>query len=85
MEGIHHLSSRPGEVDDGQQIRALSLPDLQAAADELLDQLRVHTRRRLDDGVAVLLAELTLTHSGSALQPAASGQWTVAGVTERAA
>jgi hypothetical protein len=30
-------------------------------ADELLDRLRAHTRHRLDDDVAVLLAELTLT------------------------
>jgi phosphoserine phosphatase RsbU/P len=58
-----------------QQIQALSRPDLQAAADELLDRLRAHTRRRLDDDVAVLLAELTLTDpavppAASALRPA---------------
>ena len=41
-----------------QQIPALSRPDLQAAADELLDRLRAHTARLDDD--AVLLAELTL-------------------------
>jgi phosphoserine phosphatase RsbU/P len=54
-----------------QQADALRRPDLQAAADELLDRLRAHTRR-LDDDVAVLLAELTLTNAG--LQPAGSGQ-----------
>jgi hypothetical protein len=48
-----------------QQIQALSRPDLQAAADELLGRLRAHTRRRLDDDVAVLLAELTLTDADS--------------------
>ena len=55
-----------------QQIQALSRPGLQAAADELLDRLRAHTRRRLDDDVAILLAELTLTDPG--LQPAAPGR-----------
>jgi hypothetical protein len=44
-----------------QQIQALSRSDPQAAVDELLDRLRAHTRRRLDDDVAILLAELTLT------------------------
>jgi serine phosphatase RsbU (regulator of sigma subunit) len=44
-----------------QQIEALRRPDLQSAADDLLDRLRAHTRHRLDDDVAVLLAELTLT------------------------
>jgi sigma-B regulation protein RsbU (phosphoserine phosphatase) len=55
-----------------QQTDALRRPDLQMAADELLDRLRAHTRRRLDDDVAVLLAELTLTDVG--LQPAALRQ-----------
>ena len=32
-------------------------PDLEAAADELLDRLVAHTGRRLDDDVAVLLFE----------------------------
>jgi hypothetical protein len=32
-------------------------PDLEAAADELLDSLVAHTGRRLDDDVAVLLFE----------------------------
>jgi serine phosphatase RsbU (regulator of sigma subunit) len=43
-----------------QQTDALRRPDLQAAADELLDQLRAHTRHWLEDDIA-LLAELTLT------------------------
>jgi serine phosphatase RsbU (regulator of sigma subunit) len=32
-------------------------PDLEAAADELLDRLVAHTGRRLDDDVALLLFE----------------------------
>ena len=44
-----------------QHIQALRRPGLQAAVDELLDRLRAHTRHRLDDDIAVLLAELTLT------------------------
>jgi serine phosphatase RsbU (regulator of sigma subunit) len=34
-------------------------PDLQAAADGLLDRLLAHTRRKLDDDVALLLLEAT--------------------------
>ena len=37
----------------------LRQPDLQAAADGLLDQLLAHTRRKLDDDVALLLVEAT--------------------------
>ncbi len=66
-----------------QQIQALSQPDLQAAADQLLDRLRAHTRRRLDNDVAVLLAELTRTDPGS--QPDAPGPRAAAGATSRAA
>jgi phosphoserine phosphatase RsbU/P len=40
---------------------ALRRTDLEAAADELLDRLRVHTGRKLDDDVAVLLFEATST------------------------
>jgi hypothetical protein len=61
-----------------QQIQALSRPDPQAAVDELMDRLRAHTRRRLDDDVAVLLVELTLTNPR--LQPVPPGQRTVAGL-----
>ena len=81
-DGLLEARDRAGRffrVD--QQIQALSRPDLQAAADELLDRLRAHTRR-LDDDVAVLLAELTLT--GPAVPPAASAQ-RPAGATVRAA
>jgi phosphoserine phosphatase RsbU/P len=66
-----------------QQIDALRRPGLQAAADELLDRLRAHTRNRLDDDVAVLVAELTLTDPG--FQPAAPAQRPMTGVTLGAA
>jgi phosphoserine phosphatase RsbU/P len=56
-----------------QQIETLRRPDLRAAADELLDRLRAHTRHRLDDDVALLLAELTLTDPASR-KSAAAGQ-----------
>ena len=82
-DGLLEARDRAGRffrVD--QQIQALSRPDLQAAADELLDRLRAHTRRRLDDDVAVLLAELTLTDP--AVPPAASAQ-RPAGAAARAA
>jgi hypothetical protein len=58
-----------------QQIETLRRPDLQAAADELLDRLRAHSRHRLDD-VAVLLAELPLTDPAS-LHSAAAGHRSV--------
>ncbi len=83
-DGLLEARDRAGRffrVD--QQIQALSRPDLQAAADELLARLRAHTRRRLDDDVAVLLAELTLTDP--AVQPAAPGQRPAAGATVGAA
>jgi hypothetical protein len=66
-----------------QQVQALSRPDLQTAVDELLARLRAHTRRRLDDDVAVLLAELTLTDPG--LQPAAPSRQPAVGATAGAA
>jgi serine phosphatase RsbU (regulator of sigma subunit) len=49
-----------------QETQALSRPDLQAAVDELIDRLRAHTRDRLDDDVAVLLAEITPTEAEAA-------------------
>jgi hypothetical protein len=64
-----------------QQIQALSRPDPQAAVDELMDRLRAHTRRRLDDDVAVLLVELTLTNPR--LQPVTPGQRTGAGLARQ--
>ena len=60
-DGLLEARDRAGRffrVD--QQTDALLRPDLHAAADELLDRLRAHTRRRLDDDVTVLLAEITL-------------------------
>jgi hypothetical protein len=67
-DGLLEARDRAGDffrVD--QQTDALRQPDLQAAADELLERLRTHTRRRLDDDVAVLLAELTLNDLGRQL------------------
>jgi hypothetical protein len=46
-----------------EHIQTLRQPSLQSAADELLGRLRAHTRHRLDDNVALLLVELTLTKS----------------------
>ena len=83
-DGLLEARDRAGRffrVD--QQIEALSRPDLQAAADELLDRLRAHTRHQLDDDVAVLLADLTLTNP--ALQPAAPGRRPAAGTAVEAA
>jgi sigma-B regulation protein RsbU (phosphoserine phosphatase) len=60
-DGLLEARNRAGRffcVD--QQIDALRRPSLQAAADELLDRLRAHTRHGLEDDVAVLLAEFTL-------------------------
>jgi len=57
-----------------EQVDALARPGLQAAVDELLDRLRAHTRDRLGDDIAVLLAELTLTGSGPGQVRSASGR-----------
>jgi hypothetical protein len=48
-----------------EHLPALRRPGLQSAVDELLDQLRAHTRYRLEDDVAVLLVELILTSPAS--------------------
>jgi hypothetical protein len=40
-------------------VDTLRLPDLQAAADQLLSRLMAHARRKLDDDVALLLLEVT--------------------------
>jgi sigma-B regulation protein RsbU (phosphoserine phosphatase) len=57
-----------------EHIEILRQPSPQAAVDDLLDRLRAHTRHRLDDDIAVLLVELTLTEPdpgpGGASQPA---------------
>jgi phosphoserine phosphatase RsbU/P len=42
----------------------LRRPDLEAAADELLDRLLAHTGRKLDDDVALLLFEATSPSAG---------------------
>jgi phosphoserine phosphatase RsbU/P len=47
----------------------LRRPDLQAAADELIDRLTAHTGRRLDDDVALLLLEATPAPAQPAGQP----------------
>ena len=83
-DGLLEARDRAGRffrVD--QQIQALSRPDLQAAVDELMDRLRAHIHRRLDDDVAVLLAELTLTDP--AVQPTAPGLRPTAGAAVGAA
>ncbi len=54
-----------------QQAAALRRPDLQAAADDLLSRLRARTRH-LDDDIAILLAELTLTSPASRPSPSPS-------------
>jgi hypothetical protein len=61
-DGLLEARDREGQFFRlDQQAGALRRPDLNAAADELLDRLRAHTRHRLDDDVAVLMAELTIT------------------------
>ena len=50
----------------------LRRPDLQAAADELLDRLAAHTGRRLDDDVALLLLEATPIPAQPAGEPPAT-------------
>ena len=61
-DGLLEARDRAGQFFRlDQQAGALRRPDVNEAADELLDRLRSHTRHRLDDDVAVLLAELTLT------------------------
>jgi serine phosphatase RsbU (regulator of sigma subunit) len=47
--------------------------DLDAAADELLDRLRAHTGRRLDDDVALLLFEAASPETGLAAAGPARG------------
>jgi sigma-B regulation protein RsbU (phosphoserine phosphatase) len=60
-----------------EHLETLRRPGLQSAVDELLDQVRAHTRYRLEDDVAVLLVELTLTSPASgpddAGQPGSAG------------
>src|SRR3984885_10006749 len=73
-DGLLEARDRAGQFFRlDQQVGALCRPDVNAAADELLDRLRSHTRHRLDDDVAVLLAELTLTDPGPQPQSPATG------------
>jgi serine phosphatase RsbU (regulator of sigma subunit) len=77
-DGLLEARDRTGRFFQlNQQIQTLRQPDLQAAADELLDRLRAHTRQRLDDD-AVLLAEITLTDPASHRSAAAGQRPTVA-------
>jgi serine phosphatase RsbU (regulator of sigma subunit) len=83
-DGLLEARDRSGRLFRlDQQVDALCQPDLQAAADELLNRLRDHTRHRLDDDVAVLLADLTLTDPGS--QRPALGEQPEAGASKQAA
>ena len=71
-DGLLEARDRAGRLFRlDQQLDALRLPGLQDAVDELLDRLRAHTRHRLDDDIAVLLAELTLTESQPRTGPSA--------------
>lgn len=56
-----------------EHIDSLRAPTPQAAVDNLLDRLRAHTRHRLDDDIAVLLAELTLSDPDPAARPGHPG------------
>jgi hypothetical protein len=83
-DGLLEARDRSGRLFRlDQQVDALCQPDLQAAADELLNRLRDHTRHRLDDDVALLLADLTLTDPGS--QRPALGEQPEAGASKQAA
>jgi hypothetical protein len=74
-DGLLEARDRAGQFFRlDQQVETLRQPDLQAAADELLERLRAHTRHRLDDDVAVLLAELTLTDPAASSPPRAAGR-----------
>ena len=82
-DGLLEARDRTGHLFRlDQQLEALGRPDVQAAADELLDRLRAHTRRRLDDDVAVLLADLTLIDPE--VQPPPAGQRPAAALAEAA-
>jgi len=72
-DGLLEARDRTGRyfrLDDC--LDTLRHPDLQAAADELLDRLRAHTGRKLDDDVAVLLLEATSPPARPEEEPAAA-------------
>jgi Stage II sporulation protein E (SpoIIE) len=65
-DGLLEARDRAGRFFSLQEhLPALRRPGLQSAVDELLDQLRAHTRYRLEDDVAVPLVELTLSSPAS--------------------
>ena len=80
-DGLLEARDRAGRFFNlGEHLQTLRRPGLQSAVDELLDQVRAHTRYRLDDDVAVLLVELTLISpasgpddAGQAGQPGCAG------------
>ncbi len=57
-----------------EHIQTLRRPGIQSAAGELLDRLRTHTRHRLNDDIAMLLVELTLTESAGEAPALAGNQ-----------
>jgi serine phosphatase RsbU (regulator of sigma subunit) len=72
-DGLLEARDRAGRyfrLDDC--VDALRRPNLEAAADELLDRLVAHTGRKLDDDVAVLLFEATPTAAGPDSEPSAA-------------
>ena len=69
-DGLLEARDRAGRyfrIDDC--LDTLRHPDLQAAADELLSRLLAHTRRKLDDDVALLLLEATAPPALPGLDP----------------
>ncbi len=72
-DGLLEARDRAGRFFNlADHVQVLRQPGLQPAADELMDQLRAHTRNHLDDDVAVLLVELTRTSPGP--RPAPPGE-----------
>ena len=89
-DGLLEARDRAGRFFRVQEhIQALRRPGLQAAVDELLDRLRAHTRYRLDDDVAVLLVEFTLTGPGhrppGTARPAPPAERAASATSQRAA
>jgi sigma-B regulation protein RsbU (phosphoserine phosphatase) len=65
-DGLLEARDRAGRFFSLEEhLQTLRRPGLQSAVDELLDQVRAHTRYRLEDDVAVLLVELTLDSPAS--------------------
>jgi phosphoserine phosphatase RsbU/P len=73
-DGLLEARDRAGRFfRPGEHLQTLRRPGLQAAVDELLDQLRAHTRHRLDDDVAILFVELALTRPDTRAVPRGDG------------